>query len=77
MDFIENKKGARSQKTGHPDFEYCYSEIASAGHVPAHVPQLMHLSASIVRLSPFSEIAETGQSDSQAPQFTHLSASIL
>lgn len=49
------------------------STIASAGHEEAHAPQLMHLSASITRVSPCSEIASTGQSLSQAPQFTHWS----
>lgn len=52
---------------------YYSSEIASEGHAPAQVPQLMQVPASITRLSPCSEIAETGHSPSQAPQFTQAS----
>lgn len=56
---------------------FSYSEIASAGHDEAQLPQLMQASASITRLSSFSEIAPTGHSGSQEPQFTHWSPLIL
>jgi hypothetical protein len=53
------------------------SAIAEVGHSLAHVPQLMHFSASILRALSSSAIAPTGQSGSHVPQFTHLALSIL
>jgi hypothetical protein len=47
--------------------------MASEGHAPAQVPQLMQVAASMTRFESFSEIADTGHSDSQAPQFTQAS----
>lgn len=61
-----------------PKTETAYSSaIAEVGHSLAHVPQLIHLSASILRALSSSAIAPTGQSGSQVPQFMHLALSIL
>ena len=58
-----------------PSFRYLSadysSEIAPVGHVPAHAPQLMQVSASITNFPSPSEIAPTGQAPAQAPQATH------
>jgi hypothetical protein len=53
------------------------SAIAEVGHSLAHVPQLIHFAASILRALSSSAIAPTGQSGSHVPQFTHLALSIL
>jgi hypothetical protein len=65
------RKNLFSRKTAYS------SEIAEVGHSPAHEPQLMHFSASILRALSSSEIALTGQTGSHVPQFTHLDLSIL
>lgn len=52
---------------GISDVNYA-SEGAPTGHVPAHAPQLMQVSASITYLPSPSEIAFTGQPSAQAPQ---------
>lgn len=46
------------------------SSIAPVGHTPAHVPQLMQLSASITYCPSPSAIAPTGHSPTHVPQDT-------
>lgn len=69
-------KPARSKSENSLDFIFKFiysSEIASAGHTPAQVPQLTQAPASMTRLPSFSEMADDGHSGSQAPQFTQAS----
>lgn len=69
-------KPARSKKEVSLDFIFRFiysSEIASAGHTPAQVPQFTQAAASMARLPSFSEMADDGHSGSQAPQFTQAS----
>jgi hypothetical protein len=58
-------------------FFFYSSEIHSTGQTSAQAPQLVQVSGSMNRTSPFSLIASTGHSGSQAPQFVHSLASIL
>lgn len=50
--------------------------MASVGHTDVQLPQSMHLSGSIQRISFFSLMAVTGHSLSHAPQLMHASVTL-